>query len=242
MHAVLLNGGVEGPRPFQEGLATLVGRPFTDYLSERDLLEVLHNWNGDARDYYMMALFCHYLIQEYGAPRVVDFLASTFLEDSVAQYSGEFEEVFDRTLEEVVSDFESYPRCSHWLNAKEILSCGESSSQWHDGQWSLDIALSCANQDVYGPDEVGRILTDRTLVVDNSGEYGFYGVASGANPQVSVFVRKCGSCVDSKIFRIQAAPVGAVTKSLTPGTYHLVFTSALEDGPTDIQFVVERLM
>ncbi len=229
VHAVVFDD-IQGPTPFEEGLAVVYGNALLPLETLEPIEEVL----GDFRDQDgSMGRFVHFLIEEHGLDSVLEFLAvAPARATKIVKYEAEFNAVFDESLETAIERFEQYRECDYKEVYRIMRGCqNEDVSPMIEGQWRFEVALDCSSSDVVGPHE-GRVWTTRTFDLEQ--ENLVTTSISSASTTTEARLLKCSSCSDA-LNRLY--PVGDTTEVLPAGRYVLEVSTRVSE-PSDVAIIV----
>jgi hypothetical protein len=234
-HAVANFNGIDGALPFGEGFAEVFndgGRSSTDRVP---LDEVLRDFKLETPYFYTAGLFARFLIERHGLETFVDFLRSTELDASFAQFAPVFEDVFGEPLDTAVSEFEGYPSCSDTSNRIAIVDCNLPPEPWEGKTVTLRANVACDQDDVLGPTSTEQMITTRGFEIEEAGSYMFF--ASAPEGWSGLRVVRCGSCWDSLEIPIEAGTMAV--HDLTPGRYYALFGREV-DEPAELGLVIGK--
>jgi hypothetical protein len=235
-HAVARLGGIGGALPFSEGFAEVFNDGGDPEVEKAPLDDVLRNFTLDDPNYYTAGLFARFLIERHGLETFVDFLHSTDLYASFAQFSPIFEDVFGEPLETAVAEFESYPSCTEMSNRIALVDCNLPLEPWDGQSVTLNANVACDQDDVLGPTGNDIMITTRGFQVEESGSYMF--LSSAPEGWSGIRVVRCGSCWDS--LEIPIEPGAMEVHDLTPGRYYALFGREV-DQPAELGLAIGQL-
>jgi hypothetical protein len=235
-HAVARLGGIGGALPFSEGFAEVFNDGGELETEQVPLDDVLRNFTLDDPNYYTAGLFARFLIERHGLETFVDFLHSTDLNASFAQFSPIFEGVFGEPLETAMVEFESYPTCSEMSNRIALVDCNLPLEPWEGQTVTLRANVACDQDDVLGPTGDDIMVTTRGFQVDEAGSYAL--VVSAPEGWSGVRLVRCGSCWDSREIPLEAGAMEV--HDLTPGRYYALFGRQV-DEPAELGLVIGKL-
>ncbi|MCY1061811.1 hypothetical protein [Nannocystis sp. SCPEA4] len=235
-HVVANLGGLSGPTAFNEGLAEVFQDRSASINAGTPLAQVLHGDVDDVMDYHTAGRFVRFLIERHDLALFVEFMRSTWRTAEFDEFAPIFAEVFGEPIEAAMADFADYPNCSSGSNRIALLECNLPPQPWDGATLTLGADVSCARDDVLGPDKNGQMFTSRAFEI---AEAGSYRVSAPALTEWSlVNVAKCGSCWDS--VELPIVPGMSEVHELTPGRYYVEFGRRV-DEPAELSLQIEQL-
>jgi len=232
------------PSFLREGVADVFGSirsPNTNVITNIEELFEMDQISGYG--YQTAGRFSRFLIDRYGLDGYFDLYEALDGETSRAALEAGVEEVLGVELDELVAEFESFPRCSvdRWRFYDRECTALPLTPWQSPTRWAEEIELSCAATDVVGP-QLGLVWTRRALEVEQAGLYDL--VIESADPTAEVTVFSCdASCFygepSTHMPSVDVATGGRATFFLDAGRHWLQVEHAA-DSDASVSVALER--
>lgn len=237
VHALIAQHRLAPALFFEEGLAVALGQRGHSGLPdwEAPLALLLESAPVPSEELKLAGAVTSYLLQHDGAAAYVELLHSTRRDSGTEQTMAAFEEVYGRSLVDVLEEAADAPRPA--ANRLAFPKCARDPSPWDDDTWSSSKRMDC-DLGAIGPllRSYPPAMADYDLLdVPSTGEYDVEAIGDGG------FVR-IWRCVDD--VRVVSLPLhldedGALTETVQlEAGRHYVRYDAYIDQPVDITLTV----
>jgi hypothetical protein len=261
VHAVRSAEGF-APQFLEEGSASHWGGIFSadedtaEQLAIRDVLEASVSRRMTPEEYLRAAHFTSYLVHEYGTDLDARLLRETTQEMDEDEIDGAFRHAFDRSLDEVFTDYEvGWPWCSAEAMRSSFFDCAEPAVTVCEGPiemhplvhlefgsfpgitHKLEFDVACTDDDVVGP-SFGWMWRDVVIDVPVAGEHQLRAISTADPGGARVTLKRCDTqCQRAEPVNVSVSDNGALVRpiDLDPGRYVLRLAHRAESaGPIAI--------
>lgn len=246
VHAIRYPGGLY--LPLEEGLAEAHGDDWDRFTIQgdiRDLLQDPADGYIPGQGYGLAAHFVSYLETTHGLDALLELDAATRYEGSYSQAEAAFEQVYDRSLDAEIADYEAeYPGCDTLAFRDKAFDCSRNvvaAPTDVGGELDMIVSLACDDPTVLGP-RLGKRWTTVALDIEVAGRYHIVASPKSGGSLEPLRMARCDlSCFeypDDSLSRTTGYEFGA-SFCLGPSRYLFRFAIA-EDELDDYRLIVHH--